>query len=90
MLNHVGTAAGSYRYEMGFGIPRSDAATLPAARFGLDMLPSSDTEVHLADRFSPLVGFAAWVFIKLADAVRLAAANPPDPAAGGDYRSDLR
>ena len=89
VLNHVGTAAGSYRYEMGFRIPRSDAATLPAARFGLDVLPSSDTEVHLAGRFSSLVGFAAWVFIELANSVRLAAANPPDPAASGDYRSDL-
>ena len=36
-----------------------------------------DAGVRLAGRFSSLVSFSAWVFLELADQVRLAAAQPP-------------
>jgi hypothetical protein len=78
VLRQVGNSAGGYRYDMGFGIPRGDAEALPTARFGLEVHAAQpDADVRLAGRFSALVGFAAWVFLELADQVRLAAAHPP-------------
>jgi hypothetical protein len=78
VLRQVGTSAGGYRYDMGFAIPRGDAEALPVARFGLDVHAAQpNADVRLEGRFSALVGFAAWVFLELADQVRLAAAQPP-------------
>ncbi len=96
VLDQVRASAGGYRYEMGFAIPRGEAADLPTGRFGLEMSPvpsarrfgpetgpdqpdpgQPDAGVRLAGRFSSLVSFSAWVFLELADQVRLAAAQPP-------------
>jgi hypothetical protein len=78
VLHQVGISLGDLRYEMGFRIPLRGSEALPTARFGLEKLPApNDDEVFLAGRFSALVGFSAWVFLELADQVRLAAAQPP-------------
>ena len=96
VLDQVRASAGGYRYEMGFAIPRGEAADLPTGRFGLEMSPvpparrfgpetgldqpdpgQPDAGVRLAGRFSSLVSFSAWVFLELADQVRMAATQPP-------------
>lgn len=78
LLHQVGRSAGNDRFDMTYAIPRSDAAALPIARFGLVQLPArSGTDMYLSGPFSSLVGFSAWVFLELAEQVRMAAAQPP-------------
>jgi hypothetical protein len=79
ILHHVAISSGDYTYTMGYSIPRGAAAGLPTGRFGLDILADgseSDAGVRLIGRFSSLVGFAAWVFLELAECVRLVASQP--------------
>jgi hypothetical protein len=78
ILDRVAASAGGLPYDAGFSLLRSEAVTLPTERFGLEIRPGRpETNVGLSGKFGSLVSFSAWVFLELADQVRLAAQLPP-------------